>query len=404
MSNGPQMFRINLENGKIRELRELKEVDFANLGLKEQQDIQEWIADYPNILGDGLLIIGKEFGGFEGTQERPDLLAVDTDGKLVVIELKRDDSGEDVHWQAIKYASYFSDAEVEKIVGILARYKGISSSEAETILLQHLNAENAEGLNELNHDQRIILASHRFAPEVASAVLWLNEKAFNKNLITCVQLTPYKDAEANSLYLQASTIIPVPGIDIVGVGINIQEGGGGKPNANDHVTHFMREVERCVKNELSDRNKPDRTSPWAGQFTEGGVARRYYSFAYSRSPWRLNFRYYEVDLFRPGTLLPGKWKARVFFQFNPNVGEVNFNFQNILDDATSYPDEWQVSNLNNYDYDRLFIGDIESESVVGLESENDALNDDFARKIADGLKELIETITPVVDRLHDGEA
>ena len=29
----------------------------------------------------------------------------------------------------------------------------------------------------LNNDQRIILASHRFAPEVTSAALWLNEKA-----------------------------------------------------------------------------------------------------------------------------------------------------------------------------------------------------------------------------------
>ena len=41
----------------------------------------------------------------------------------------------------------------------------------------------------LNNDQRIILASHRFAPEVTSAAVWLNEKAPDKNLITCVQLS-----------------------------------------------------------------------------------------------------------------------------------------------------------------------------------------------------------------------
>ena len=54
----------------------------------------------------------------------------------------------------------------------------------------------SDDLNALNNDQRIILASHRFAPEVTSAVLWLNEKAPNDNLITCVQLTPHHDSES----------------------------------------------------------------------------------------------------------------------------------------------------------------------------------------------------------------
>lgn len=58
----------------------------------------------------------------------------------------------------------------------------ISESEAQSRLLDHLNLD--DNLNALNHDQRIILASHRFAREVTSAVLWLNEKALGENLIT----------------------------------------------------------------------------------------------------------------------------------------------------------------------------------------------------------------------------
>ena len=41
-------------------------------------------------------------------------------------------------------------------------------------------------------NQRIILASHRFAPEVTTAALWLNDKAPGENLITCVSLTPFQ--------------------------------------------------------------------------------------------------------------------------------------------------------------------------------------------------------------------
>lgn len=210
MSAEPQLFRINPES---KESEKITEVEFSQLGLQEPRDIQEWIVTNPGILGDDLLIIAKEFSGFDRTNERLDLLAVASDGMLVVIELKRDDTGADVHWQAIKYASYLNKTSADDIINILADYKGIKPEEAGSLLQEHFDADD---LSALNNDQRIILASHRFAPEVTSAVLWLNEKAPGDNLITCVQLTPYQDGEA--LYVQSNTIIPTPGVDTVEVG------------------------------------------------------------------------------------------------------------------------------------------------------------------------------------------
>ena len=135
MSGEPQLFRVNPEN---RQSERIEEVDFARLGLRERQDIQEWVAANPSMLDDDLLIIDKEFSGFDRTDERLDLLAVDSDGKLVIIELKRDDTGTDVHWQAIKYASYFQRAAAEDIVGLAAKYWGESQDAAIARLLQHL--------------------------------------------------------------------------------------------------------------------------------------------------------------------------------------------------------------------------------------------------------------------------
>jgi len=42
------------------------------------------------------LVIQKEFDGFNETNERLDLLALDKQGNIVVIENKLDDSGKDV--------------------------------------------------------------------------------------------------------------------------------------------------------------------------------------------------------------------------------------------------------------------------------------------------------------------
>ena len=81
---------------------------FRELHLEERRHLQEWIANEPSSLGEELLIIQKEFDGFDDTRERLDLLALDKKGNLVIIENKLDDSGRDVTWQAIKYASYCS--------------------------------------------------------------------------------------------------------------------------------------------------------------------------------------------------------------------------------------------------------------------------------------------------------
>ena len=179
MSNEPRMFRINTATKEAEPLTieqweslNLKEVDFGHLGLWERWDIQEWIAADSHILGDDLMIIDKEFSDFKGTQASVDLVAVDKDGKLAIIELKRDDSGADVHWQAIKYASYLSDTTKEEIVRMFKSYAPISMADAETNLQDHIGKD----LCSLNHDQRIILASHRFDRRAKTAALWLNEK------------------------------------------------------------------------------------------------------------------------------------------------------------------------------------------------------------------------------------
>ena len=106
------MFKVNREANSIEALDNRS---FAELGFKERHNLQEWIAKMPSCLGEELLIIQKEFAGFSDTQERLDLLAVDKQGSLVLIENKLDDTGRDVTWQALKYASYCSSLSKENI-------------------------------------------------------------------------------------------------------------------------------------------------------------------------------------------------------------------------------------------------------------------------------------------------
>ncbi len=382
MSAEPQLFRINPES---RESERIEEVNFAQLGLQERRDIQEWIAANPGILGDDLLIIGKEFSGFDRTDERLDLLAVDVDGKLVVIELKRDDTGADAHWQAIKYASYLHRASADDIIRMLAAHEEVSEEEALDKLLQHLGADD---INVLNNDQRIILASHRFAAEVTSAALWLNEKAPGEDLITCIQLTPYKDATTESLYVQANTIIPVPGVDdyIIGIGDSSSEN---RPivrrvgslaqtmarNRSDDITRFLRGVaERAVIN-LPDQIKPDRQSRWAGD--DG--AYRYYRLWYSRPLWGNSSMTYRINLY-PKKDSPGTWQADVGFGIRRSE----------LEDLVS-----RIGELHIYDDQTV------RSRWIDVSRRGSALDDTFANTLAETLCRFIEVITPRIDAIEN---
>ena len=381
MSGEPQLFRVNPES---QQSDRIEEVDFARLGLRERRDIQEWVAANPGILGDDLLIITKEFSGFDRTNERLDLLAVDSLGKLVVIELKRDDTGADTHWQAIKYASYFQHATADSIIRMAAEHRGESEDDAATKLLQHLGADD---LSALNNDQRIILASHRFAREVTSAAVWLNEKIPTDDFITCIKLTPYRDAQNDSLFVQASTIIPVPGVDdyLVGIGSSQQpERIVGRNsfaanlkkaydrNRDDEVTHFLRRIGQAAIAGLPDGIRPDRTSKWGA----GWPNDRYYHLWYSRQPWSNHGCSYQLNLIRQESTDP--WDARVRFISRQDI-------KGGLDGITLHPDQTTWQNGNSI--------------TVPLGS--DSLSEELAEKMAEMLRNFIEQITPIIDDLEN---
>lgn len=198
------MYLINKAENKILKLAEKT---FTELGFKEREHLQEWLAGDPNALGEPLLIIQKEFNGFQDTNERLDLLAIDKQGNLVIIENKLDDSGKDVTWQVLKYASYCSSLSKDEIRQIFQEYlskKNIQET-AEDRLIDFFDGKEYEELT-LNQGmtQRIIMVSGKFRKEVTSTVLWL----MNFNIrIQCFKVTPFVFGE--QLILNVEQLLPI---------------------------------------------------------------------------------------------------------------------------------------------------------------------------------------------------
>lgn len=185
-------------------IKKLEEKSFSELGFREREHLQQWIANSPNCLGEDLLIIQEEFSGFEETRERLDLLALDKGGNIVVIENKLDDTGRDVTWQALKYASYCSSLTKEQILNIFQAYldKKGKGEKADAQLEEFFETEEYD-LN-VGNAQRIILIAGYFRKEVTSTVMWLLNYGLQ---LKCFKVTPYKMED--KLFLNFEQIIPV---------------------------------------------------------------------------------------------------------------------------------------------------------------------------------------------------
>jgi hypothetical protein len=184
---------------------------FKDQGIKERQHLQEWICKSPSCLGEELLIIQKEFSGFDKTNERLDLLAIDKSGYLVLIENKLDDSGKDVVWQSLKYASYISTLTGDEIVKIYQDYLSENNDERDAgeIIDDFLgNDESGELVLNEGNTQRIILVAANFRKEVTSTVLWLMQYQLD---ISCIKVTPY--LHNSELLVDFKKIIPLKEVE-----------------------------------------------------------------------------------------------------------------------------------------------------------------------------------------------
>lgn len=292
------MYQINRE---ANDIIQLKERLFSELHFREREHLQEWIAKNPEVLGEDLLIIQKEFDGFSDTNERLDLLALDKEGNLVVIENKLDDTGRDVVWQALKYASYCSTLSTSQIIKIYQKYldKQATGEEARAAIIEFLEIEDEESLVLNRNDQRIMFVANHYRKEVTSTVLWLLDHDVR---IQCFRATPYSLGE--ELFLQIDQIIPVP-------------------EASEFIIDIKeKEKEDKGKSQKVKETEADLLEFWKSvkaEFVEQNI-----SFFNNITPKGLYYMHFNKGRGR-FALVIGRTGPRVEIYFHNDVGKYNFD-------------------------------------------------------------------------------
>lgn len=191
--------------GDKEDLAQVPVTSFGQTGVLERQDLQRILRDKPEILEDGLFVVAEEFSNWQGSGRSIDLLAFDQTGRLVVVELKRGETGEHMDLQAIRYAAMVSTMTQQQAIDAHQAYlnkRGIDE-DAEELINGHLENPDSQGFS--TDQPRIVLVSEGFSPELTTCVLWLNRNGLD---VTCIRMQPYRNEL--ELLVETSQVIPLP--------------------------------------------------------------------------------------------------------------------------------------------------------------------------------------------------
>lgn len=183
---------ILVVDDKLDSFEKVDEVSFIGLNIWERKHIQEWIRQAPELLGEELLVLSIEFDRFNNSKDRLDILALDRQGNIVVVELKRDPFAGYADLQSIRYAAMVSSLTIENLLpyylSYQKKYLEIENTSKENSLTDIQEFVTNEDFEELSNTPRIILCSEDFSQEITTTVLWLNENGLD---ISCVKITPH---------------------------------------------------------------------------------------------------------------------------------------------------------------------------------------------------------------------
>lgn len=88
--------------------------------LPAEKDLHQFLVEDPSLLGERLLVIGSEVLTPYG--KRLDLLAIDADGNLHLLELKRDKTPREVVAQVLDYGSWVSSLSRDDVIDLASKH------------------------------------------------------------------------------------------------------------------------------------------------------------------------------------------------------------------------------------------------------------------------------------------
>lgn len=128
-----------------------------------------------------LMVIASEYGNWSNASRFIDLLALDTEGQLVVVEIKRTGDGGHAELQALRYAAMLSTHTLDNVIDARYRHRlkkepAVLREQARDEILGFLGKSGDGHDLTLGTTPQIILIARDFSPEITTTAMWLMER------------------------------------------------------------------------------------------------------------------------------------------------------------------------------------------------------------------------------------
>ena len=177
--------------------------------------LEKWLIEDISILSQNLAVIGSQVVSPYG--KMIDILAINSNGELVIIVFKRDRPNNEVIFQVLDSATWVKELCNEELTNILntygkSEYKDIEEFFAATF---HKNAKETE----LNSDHQMIIVGSDIDESTVRIIKYLAKEPYFLN-INAVNFDYYKDSEGQEFLAQSFVLSEN---SVIGWGSNIRK-------------------------------------------------------------------------------------------------------------------------------------------------------------------------------------
>lgn len=168
-----------------------------------EKDFENWLENSPHVLFDDdfstVMWIGRQVTASNEQYHRyPDLIGIDSNGDLIVVELKKGKTPRDVIAQILEYASWASKLTYQELNTMAIKYYEKDDQFLNKDLIYIFNTifypDNDEMMEvKFNTSQRLFIVAENISPTVKEVVRYLNQIA--KIDISCLEYEVYRAGE-----------------------------------------------------------------------------------------------------------------------------------------------------------------------------------------------------------------
>ena len=192
-----------MERIRMWEISDLNKINIIHKSPLDYEDrLEKWLLNDISILSNNLAIIGNQVITPYG--KKMDILAVNSEGELVIIELKRGLTYREVISQVLDYATWVKDITYDEINKILIQHGTGKYTSIDELFSTNFNRDFDEII--FNSDHKMLIVGSEIDNSTIRIVNYLSSEPYNVN-INAVNFNYFKN-DSGKEYLAQSFVLP----------------------------------------------------------------------------------------------------------------------------------------------------------------------------------------------------